>query len=152
MPIVLGQDLTAREAYLLLVPAIIDAGLEAVCQLLIDFLTVAIVEPTATSIEPLTVKPCLGRLHHNPSPAVVSNRRVEVLYRDLPGLKQVPANAGDSYLRDVARAVCELAVEARSDRNDLLDFRAILDLPKSAREKIRRSSHRPLPLALSRGG
>jgi hypothetical protein len=37
MPIVLGQDLTAREAYLLLVPAIIDAGLEVVCQPLIDF-------------------------------------------------------------------------------------------------------------------
>jgi hypothetical protein len=57
MPIVLGQDLTAREAYLLLVPDIIDAGLEDVCQPLIDFLTVAIVEPTATSLEPLTVKP-----------------------------------------------------------------------------------------------
>jgi hypothetical protein len=136
MPIFLDHDLTAREAYLLLVPAIIDAGLEAVCQPLIDFLTVAIVEPTATSLEPLTVKPCLGRLHHNPSPAVVSNRRAEVLYRDLPGLKQGPANAGDPYLRDVARAVGELAVEARSDRNDRLDRRAILDLPKSARDKF----------------
>jgi hypothetical protein len=118
------------------VPAIIDAGLEAVCQPLIDFLTVAIVEPTATSLDPLTVKPCLGRLHHNPSPAVVSNRRAEVLYQDLPGLKQGPANARDSYLRDVARAVGELAVEARSDRNDRLDRRAILDFPKSARDKF----------------
>jgi hypothetical protein len=136
MPIVLGQDLTAREAYLLLVPAIIDAGLEAVCQPLIDFLTVVIVEPTATSLEPLTVKPCLGRLHHNPSPTVISNRRAEVPYRDLPGLKQGPSDAGDPYLRDVARAVGELAVEARSDRNDRLYRRAILDLPKSARDKF----------------
>jgi hypothetical protein len=86
------------------------------------FLTVAIVEPTATSLEPLTIKPCLDKLHHNPSPTVVSNRRAEVLYRDLPGLKQGPANAGDPYLRDVARAVVgELAVEARSDRNYRLD-------------------------------
>jgi hypothetical protein len=136
MPIVFGQDLTAREAYLLLVSAIVDAGLEAVCQPLIDFLTVAIVEPTSTSLEPLTVKPCLGRLNHNPIPAVVSNRLAEVLYCDLPGLKQGPANAGYPYLRDAARAVGELAVEARSNRNDHLDRRAILDLPKSARDKF----------------
>jgi hypothetical protein len=101
-----------------------------------QFLTVAIVEPTATSLGLLTVKPCLGRLHHNPSPAVVSNHRAEVLYRDLPGLKQGPANAGDPYLREVARAVGELSVEARSDRNDRLDRQAILDLPKRARDKF----------------
>jgi hypothetical protein len=40
MPIVLGQNLTGREAYLLLLPAILDAGLESVCQPLIDWLTV----------------------------------------------------------------------------------------------------------------
>jgi hypothetical protein len=42
----------------------------------------------------------------------------------------------DPYLRDVARAIGELAVEACSDRNDRLDRRAILDLPKSARDEF----------------
>jgi hypothetical protein len=136
MPIVLGRNLTARDAYLILVPAIIDAGLESVCQPLIDFLTVTVVEPSATALEPLTLKPCLGKLHHVPSPAVISSRREEVLYRDLPGLKHGPSNAGDPYLRDVARAVGDLAVEARSDRDDRQDRRAILDLPKSVRDKF----------------
>jgi hypothetical protein len=136
MPIVLGRNLTARDAYLLLVPAIIDAGLGSVFQPLIDFLTVTVVEPSATALEPLTLKPCLGKLHHVPSPAVISSRREEILYRDLPGLKHGPSNAGDPYLRDVARAVGDLAVEARSDRNDRQDRRAILDLPKSVRDKF----------------
>jgi hypothetical protein len=47
---VLYKYLTAREEYLLLVPAIIDAGLETVCQHLTDFLTVAVTEPSSTSL------------------------------------------------------------------------------------------------------
>jgi hypothetical protein len=94
MPIVLGQNLTGREAYLLLVPAILDAGLEYVCQPSIDWLMVAITEPSSTNLEPVNLKQCLGRVHYAPSPAVVSSRRSEVLYQDLPGLKATPGGGG----------------------------------------------------------
>jgi hypothetical protein len=57
---VLGKDLTTHEAYLLLVPAIINTSLDTVYQHLIDFSTVAVTEPSSTSLEPLTVKPWAG--------------------------------------------------------------------------------------------
>jgi hypothetical protein len=56
MPIVLGQNLMGREAYLLLVPDILDAGLESVYQSLIDWLTVAITDPSTTAIQPVNLK------------------------------------------------------------------------------------------------
>jgi hypothetical protein len=84
----------AREAYLLLVPAILDDGLKTVCQPLIDFLTVDIMEPAATSLDTLTVKSCMGCVHFFPIPAVISSRRSEVLYRDLTGLKESPGGWG----------------------------------------------------------
>jgi hypothetical protein len=130
VPIVLGQNLTGREAHLLLVPAILDAGLESICHPLIDWLTVANTGPSVTALEPVNLKQCLGRVHCIPSQAVVSSRRSEVLYRDLLGLKATPGGGGDPYLRDVARAVGDLAVEFRADHSDRQDRRSALDQPK----------------------
>jgi hypothetical protein len=45
MSIVLGKDLTGRDAYILLVPAIIGAVFESAYQPLIDFLTMAVTKP-----------------------------------------------------------------------------------------------------------
>jgi hypothetical protein len=98
MPIVLWHSLTGREPYLILVPAILDAGLESVCQPLIDWLTIAVTEPSVTALEPVNLKQCLGRVHYIPSPAFVSSRWSEVLYRDLPGLKATPGGGGGGPL------------------------------------------------------
>jgi hypothetical protein len=136
MPLVLGKNLTTRESYLLLVPAIMDAGMEATSQPLIDWLTVALTDPSATAPETVNLKPCLGRLHFSPSPAIIISRRAEILYRDLPVLNATPGGGGDPYLRDVARAVGDLAVEARANRNDRHDRRTELAQPKGVREKF----------------
>jgi hypothetical protein len=69
--------------------------MEATCQTLIDWLTVALTNPSATAPETVNLKPCLGRLHFTPSPAVVSSRRAEFLYRDLPALNATPGGGGD---------------------------------------------------------
>jgi hypothetical protein len=136
MPLVLEKNLTAREAYLLLVPAIVDAGMEATCQPLIDWLTVAFTDPSAMAPETVNLKPCLGRLHFSPSPAVVSSRRAEVLYQDLPAINATPGGGGYPYLRDVVRAVGHFAVEARADRDDRHDRSTELAHPKGVREKF----------------
>jgi hypothetical protein len=55
MEVVLGADLTARQAYELLVPTLVDTGYEGICEPLVDFLTVALVKPSATVAAPLTL-------------------------------------------------------------------------------------------------
>jgi hypothetical protein len=50
MIMVLGQDLTAREACLLLLPAIVNDGLQQSCRELVDLLVVGVTK-TATAIE-----------------------------------------------------------------------------------------------------
>jgi hypothetical protein len=91
MEMVLGADLTSRQAYELIIPVLVDTGYEAICEPLVDFLTVALVKLSADNASPLTLQSCVGIAGCVPSPAVVSHRRQHVLYRDLPAL--VPAKA-----------------------------------------------------------
>jgi hypothetical protein len=57
----LGEDLTARQVFELIVPALVDAGLEDTCSRIIDFLTVALVQPTEERSKPYTPPPRLVR-------------------------------------------------------------------------------------------
>jgi hypothetical protein len=86
MEVVLGADLTARQAYDLLVPTLVDTGYEGICEPLVDLLTVALVKPSATVDAPLTLQDRVGLEGYVPSPAVVSHRRQHLLYHDLPAL------------------------------------------------------------------
>jgi hypothetical protein len=55
MELLLGSNLTGRQVYQLVVPVLIVTGLEGTCSGLTDFLTVALVTPSATAAAPLTV-------------------------------------------------------------------------------------------------
>jgi hypothetical protein len=74
MEMVLGADLTARQAYKLIIPVLVDTGYEAICEPLMDFFTVALVKPSEDNVSPLTLQPCVGIAGYVPSPAVVSHR------------------------------------------------------------------------------
>jgi hypothetical protein len=132
-----GSNLTARQAYELLVPELIDGGLMTICAPLVEFLTVALVRPSEHRSTPLTVYQHLVKLGYVPGTAAISYRSEHILYRDLPGLR--PARVGtlsDPALLDVARGVREMAAEARAYRYDRADSRAQARIPQSVRDRI----------------
>jgi hypothetical protein len=51
----MGMDLTVRQTFRLVVPVLIEVGLQYVCSVLINFLTVALVLPAEDSEVPVTV-------------------------------------------------------------------------------------------------
>jgi hypothetical protein len=67
MELVLGKDLTARQAYELIIPRLIDSGYESLCEPLMDFLTVALVNPSDGVSIPLTMHACAGKPGYVPS-------------------------------------------------------------------------------------
>jgi hypothetical protein len=69
MEMVLGADLTAMQAYTLIIPVLLDTGYESISAPLVDFLTVALVKPSVTNLVPLTLHPCVGNAGYVPSPA-----------------------------------------------------------------------------------
>jgi hypothetical protein len=134
MEMVLGADLTTRQAYELVIPVLVDTGYEAICEPLVDFLTMALVKPSADNAAPLALQPCVGIAGYVPSPAVVSHHRQHFLYRDLPAL--VPAKAttasSDPAFVEVARGMRDMVAEARLNRNDRSDAREVARLPRTA--------------------
>jgi hypothetical protein len=83
--IVMGQDLSARRAYELLVPSIVESGLASTFKPLVDFLTIALVSPNENAVTPVTVRDKLG-LDCDINPALVGYRREKILYTVLPDL------------------------------------------------------------------
>jgi hypothetical protein len=138
MELALGKDLTARQAYVLIIPRFIDSGYESLCEPLVDFLTVALVKPSDGVSIPLTMHTCVGKPGYVPSPAVVSYRRDQLLYHDLPALMPVtnPIPASDPALSDVARGMRDMVTEARLDRNDRNDAREVARQPRTVRERL----------------
>jgi hypothetical protein len=68
MEMVLGADLTTRQAYELIIPVLVYTGYKAICEPLVDFLTVALVKPSADNAAPLTLQPCVGIAGYVPVP------------------------------------------------------------------------------------
>ena len=126
LPLVLGHDLTAREALFVLVPAIRSLGLEEACAPLLDYLLVA---TTAVAVDddadapvdkdlakPETVQAVVGTTPPLMS-AVFHARRREVMYRDLPILEPSTQASRDPALVGVIK-------DMRNDRiQDLADRR-----------------------------
>jgi hypothetical protein len=132
-----GSNFTARQAYDLLVLELIDGGLTTICAPLVDFLTVALARPSEHRSTPLTVQQHLGKWGYVPGTAAISYRQEHVLYWDLPGLRPVRGETlSDPALLDVARGVREMVAEARADRNDHADSRALSRLPRSVRDRL----------------
>jgi hypothetical protein len=134
----LGSDLTARQAFDLVVPSLIDAGLDVACSGLVDFLTVALVQPTEDDEAPLTVHAQSGKAGRLPGPVAIHYRREHSIYRDLPSLYPLATHAAtsDPTLIDVACGMRNMVAEARAARNYRADNRNESRKPKTFHEKI----------------
>jgi hypothetical protein len=110
----LGADLTARQVFELIVPALIDAWLQDTCASLVEFLTVALVQPTTEVETPLTVQAQAGKVSHSPGPMAINHRREHVLYWDLPALRPsaLLPTASDPALLGVAKGMRDMVVKA----------------------------------------
>jgi hypothetical protein len=138
MESLLGTNLTARQVFELIVPVLVDAGLETACSSLITFLTIALVQPSSERQESWTLQPQAGLAGYVPGPMAMSYRREHVLYRDLPALRPgsvLPA-VSDPALVDVARGMRDMVVEARAERRDRLDHREKDRRARTIREKL----------------
>jgi hypothetical protein len=80
------MDLTARQAFELVVPVLIEAGLQDVCSGLDNFLTIALVLPVEDSEVPVAVWEQAGRAGYTLGPVAINYRRTHILYQDLPCL------------------------------------------------------------------
>jgi hypothetical protein len=137
MELVLDARLTARQTYELIVPALVDRGMEVMCTPLVDFLTLALVQPTKATASPYPLQQQVGMVSYTPGPVVVSHRREYILYRDLPGLlPSALAAASDPTLLDVARGVRDMVTESRADRDDRAFSREVAQHPRTVRERL----------------
>jgi hypothetical protein len=119
MELVLDARPTARQAYEFIVPALVDRGMEVMCTPLVDFLTLALVQPTEAIVSPYPLQKQVGMASYTPGPAVVGYCREHILYRDLSGiLPSAMATPSDPALLDVARGVRYMVMESRADRDD----------------------------------
>jgi hypothetical protein len=134
--LLLGRDLTAREAYMTIFPVLEDNDMLDVCLPLLQFLQVASTSPSAANPRPLTLQDRLGRADYPVRPAVVSYRREHVLYRLLPDLR--PANLGrlpDSFAESLSDGLTNIATEMHADRRSR-ETRAVESTrPKTFRDR-----------------
>jgi hypothetical protein len=115
MSLVLGMELTVRDAFILLLPAIINDGLQQVCKHLVDLLVVSITKGASDLTTTRTVQPRTGLRDFHPSPAVISHRREHVLYRQFPGIRPTSTTAGDPALVGIASSMNNIASDMHHD-------------------------------------
>jgi hypothetical protein len=132
--IVLGRDLSARRAYELLVPSIVENGLASTFKPLVDFLTIALVSPSGNAVTPVTVRDKLG-LDWDINTALVGYRREKILYTVLPHLRPSTPSRGDPYVQDLANGVNQFVTEMKDTRIAGDDRRLEAAHPKTFREK-----------------
>jgi hypothetical protein len=99
----------------LLLPAIINDGLQQVCKPLVDFLVVSITKVANDLNAPRTMQARVGLRDFHPSPSVISHRREHVLYQQLPGLRPNAATAGDPALVGIASSMNNIASAMHHD-------------------------------------
>jgi hypothetical protein len=121
----LGTDLMARQVFELIVPVLVDAGLKATYGDLINFLTIALVEPSLTRKDPWTLQPQAGKSGYVHGPMATGYRGEHVLYRDLPGLRpgSTAPTTSTPALVNVYCGMQDTVANARAERNDRLDNR-----------------------------
>jgi hypothetical protein len=134
----LGADLTSRQVFELIVPALVNAGLEDTCSRLIDFLTVALVQPTEERSEPYTLIPQLRTAGYIPGLEAISHRRETIIYRDLPALHPAVSRptSSDPALLDVARGMRDMVAEAHDERTARFDNWEEARRHRTIREKL----------------
>jgi hypothetical protein len=137
----LGADLTDRQVFELIVPALINAGLEDTCAELINFLIVALVNPNDAMVEAYTLQDQVGRAGYVPGSEAISYCRDGLLHRDLHVLKAAIGPPMTSYpaLLDMARGMHDILAKAkaRAERSDCVDSHDEARHPNRMREKMR---------------
>jgi hypothetical protein len=132
---VIDQDLSARDAFEILWPVIVQKNLREICKPLVNFLMVAATKPGIRS-SPRTVNDQLG-LGITGAADVVSDRRQRVLYQHLPAL--MPNNVPTTSIPrmdDLVSQLSQLNNQARLDRVARQEARDLATKPKSVREKF----------------
>jgi hypothetical protein len=135
MELVLDMELTGRDACLLLLPAIINDGLQKVCKPLVDVLLSSVTKAANDLAGPRTVQPRIGIRDFYPIPAVVNHRREHVLYRQLPGLRMTAATTGDPALVGIAASMNNIASAMHHDLDVREKRYAEAKKPPTLREK-----------------
>jgi hypothetical protein len=114
--VLLGQVFTAREAYLAAYPILEDLDLLEVCLPLLKYLQVASTQPSARNPCAPTLQYHLGQADYPVLPAVISQRRASILYRQLPALR--PSNIGripDSLTEGLSEGITNIVSEMHAD-------------------------------------
>jgi hypothetical protein len=124
VPVLLGKDYTAAEAFQLTYPLLEEEGLEAVCAPFLTFLQLAFTAPTTDNPRPVTLQDEVGLPRHVTRPGVVRNRRESVLYRFLPDLRPSSAALPDAFAASVSAGLTHIAAEMHADRR-ARDTRAV---------------------------
>jgi hypothetical protein len=136
MALVLDMDLTGREACLLLLPAIVNNGLQQLCKPLVYFLLASDTKAANDLTGPRMVQPRIGIHDFYPSPSVANHRREHVLYRQLPGLHPTASMMGDPALEGIATSMNNIA-SAMHHNLDVRETRyAEAKKPSILREKL----------------
>jgi hypothetical protein len=133
--VLLGQDLSAREAFLVSYPLLEDADLLEVCLPFLQYLQVASTAPTATEARPLSLQDRLG-LDTPIRPAVINERRETFLYRLLPDLRpRTGPKLPDALTDNLGVGLTNIAAEMHADRQ-AREYRAgEAHCPKTFRER-----------------
>jgi hypothetical protein len=113
----LGKDITACEAFLLVYPILEDNDLLEVCRPLVEFLQVSSTQSTTINPRPLTLQDRLGKADYPIRPAVINQRRTGVLYQLLPALgpTHLPCMP-DTFAETLADGLTNIAVKMHADR------------------------------------
>jgi hypothetical protein len=133
--LVVGQHLTARQAWEVLAPAIEAAGMLDQCAELLDFLIIAGTLRKGES-EPMTLHDRVGLADRQITPAVANHRRNNVLYKQLPDLvPQMTQRTSDPAVTRVADGLDHLVADMRRDRVDQEQRRTEAAAPKTVRTR-----------------
>jgi hypothetical protein len=116
LEVLLGQEFTAREAYLAVYPILEDLYLIEVCLPLLEYLQVATTQPSVGNPHTQTLQDRLGRVNYPVRPAVLSQRRASIIYRQLLALR--PSDTGrvsDSFTEGLSEGITNIASEMHAD-------------------------------------
>jgi hypothetical protein len=117
---------------------LVDIGLEKPCGSLVNFLNIALVQPSLTRKEPWRMQAHTGKACYVPGPNATSYRREHVLYRDLPGLRPgtIFSAASNPTQVDLSRGMRDMVAEARAERHDHLHHREEAQRSRTVREEL----------------
>jgi hypothetical protein len=91
VPVLLGKDYTAQEAFQLAYPLLEAEGLNTICAPFLAFLQAASTSPSTNNPRPVTLQDELGLPRRVTRPTVVRSCRESVIYRLLPDLRPTAA-------------------------------------------------------------